>query len=137
VYGSGESDGYHWYAMQYLDGQSLDQWRQTQSGMVPQGSGAWHNRARFVARMGVAAASALHYAHGLGTLHRDIKPGNLLLDRDEHVWVTDFGLAKALEAEGLTHSGDMLGTLQYMAPEQFAGNYDVRTEVYALGVTLY
>ena len=137
VYGSGESDGYHWYAMQYLDGQSLDQWRQQQSELVPEGAGAWRNRARFVARMGTAAASALHYAHSLGTLHRDIKPGNFLLDRDDHLWVTDFGLAKALEAEGLTHSGDLLGTLQYMAPEQFAGIYDVRSEVYALGVTLY
>lgn len=137
VYGSGESDGYHWYAMQHIDGQSLDEWRQRQSELVPEGSGAWRSRARFVARIGTAAASALHYAHSLGTLHRDIKPGNFLLDRDDHLWVTDFGLAKALEAEGLTNSGDLLGTLQYMAPEQFAGIYDVRSEVYALGVTLY
>ena len=137
VYGSGESDGYHWYAMQYLNGQSLDQWRATQSEMVPEGSGAWRNRARFVARIGVAAANALHYAHGMGTLHRDIKPGNFMVDQDGHLWVTDFGLAKALEAEGLTMSGDLVGTLQYMAPEQFAGTYDVRSEVYALGVTLY
>lgn len=137
VYGSGESDGYHWYAMQHLSGQSLDRWRQTQSGLMPEGSGAWSVRARFVARIGAAAASALHYAHGLGTMHRDIKPGNFLLDQDDHLWVTDFGLAKALESEGLTNSGDLLGTLQYMAPEQFAGDYDVRSEVYALGVTLY
>ena len=137
VYGSGESDGYHWYAMQHLDGQSLDKWRQQQSELVPEGSGAWRNRSRFIARLGIAAAGALHYAHSLGTLHRDIKPGNFLLDREDHLWVTDFGLAKALEVDGLTHSGDLLGTLQYMAPEQFAGTYDVRSEVYALGVTLY
>lgn len=137
VYGSGESDGYHWYAMQYLKGQSLDRWQKTQSERVPEGSGAWRSRSRFVARIGADAASALEYAHGLGTLHRDIKPGNFLLDQDDHLWVTDFGLAKALEAEGLTNSGDLLGTLQYMAPEQFAGTYDVRSEVYALGVTLY
>ncbi len=137
VFGSGESDGYHWYAMQYIGGESLDHWRTQQAERPPQGSGAWRNRARFVARIGAQAASALHYAHSQGTMHRDVKPGNLLLDHDDHLWVTDFGLAKALEAEGLTHSGDLLGTLQYMAPEQFHGQYDARSEVYALGVTLY
>ena len=137
VYGSGESDGYHWYAMQFIAGQSLDQWREAQRERPPQGAGAWTSRARFVARIGVAAASALHAAHGQGTLHRDIKPGNFLLDAQDELWVTDFGLAKALENDALTRSGDMVGTLQYMAPEQFAGEYDVRSEVYALGVTLY
>ncbi|MBL8754185.1 MAG: serine/threonine protein kinase, partial [Planctomycetes bacterium] len=137
VFGSGESDGYHWYAMQFIVGASLDSWRAEQAAAPPQGSGAWRARARFVARVGEQAASALHYAHGLGTLHRDIKPANLLVEHHDQVWVTDFGLAKALEAEGLTQTGDLLGTLQYMAPEQFAGSYDVRSEVYALGVTLY
>ncbi|MEZ6037760.1 MAG: serine/threonine-protein kinase [Planctomycetota bacterium] len=137
VYGSGESDGYHWYAMQFINGQSLDRWREQQAQRPPEGAGAWTARARFVARVGAAAAAALHCAHGMGTLHRDIKPGNFLLDQDDHLWVTDFGLAKSLEQVGLTHSGDLVGTLQYMAPEQFAGHYDVRSEVYALGVTLY
>ncbi|MEO6596802.1 MAG: serine/threonine-protein kinase [Planctomycetota bacterium] len=137
VFGSGESEGYHWYAMQFISGESLDRWRQQQAEAVPSGSGAWRARSHFVARIGAQAASALHYAHGEGTLHRDVKPANLLLENDDHLWVTDFGLAKALEAEGLTHSGDLLGTLQYMAPEQFVGRYDVCSEVYALGVTLY
>ncbi len=137
VFGSGESDGYHWYAMQFIAGQSLDQWRQAERQPLPAGSGAWSNRGRFLARIGVQAASALHYAHGLGTLHRDIKPANLLLENVDHLWVTDFGLAKALEGDGITLTGDLVGTLQYMAPEQFAGQYDVRSEVYALGVTLY
>ncbi|MFY9344399.1 MAG: serine/threonine-protein kinase, partial [Planctomycetota bacterium] len=137
VFGSGESDGYHWYAMQFIAGVSLEAWRDQQREAPPVGSGAWKSRARFVARLGVQAAQALHCAHELGTLHRDIKPGNLLLEQNDHLWVTDFGLAKALEAEGLTNSGDLLGTLQYMAPEQFAGHYDARSEVYALGVTLY
>ena len=137
VFGSGESDGYHWYAMQFIDGESLDGWRRAQAEQPPKGPGAWRTRARFVARLGAQAASALQHAHSLGTLHRDVKPGNLLLQGGDHLWVTDFGLAKALEADGLTHSGDLLGTLQYMAPEQFAGQYDVCSEVYALGVTLH
>lgn len=137
VYGSGESDGYHWYAMQFVVGVSLDRWQTEQRRAPPVGVGAWRARANFVARLGQQAAGALHWAHLQGTLHRDIKPGNLLLEQNDHLWVTDFGLAKALEQDGLTRSGDVLGTLQYMAPEQFAGQYDVRSEVYALGVTLY
>ncbi|MBL8735217.1 MAG: serine/threonine protein kinase, partial [Planctomycetes bacterium] len=137
VYGSGESDGYHWYAMQFIVGASLDRWQAEQRQAPPVGSGAWRTRARYVARLGQQAASALHWAHLQGTLHRDVKPGNLLLEQNDHLWVTDFGLAKALEQDGLTRSGDVLGTLQYLAPEQFAGQYDVRSEVYALGVTLY
>ncbi len=137
VFGSGESDGFHWYAMQFIAGESLDHWQKVHATTPPADAGSWRDRARLVARIGAQAASALHYAHEQGTLHRDIKPANLLLAHDDHVWVTDFGLAKALEAEGLTHSSDLLGTLQYMAPEQFAGQYDAASEVYALGVTLY
>lgn len=137
VFGSGESDGYHWYAMQFIAGQSLDRWRAACAAAPPAGAAAWRAHAQAVARIGVQAAAALQCAHEQGTLHRDVKPGNLLLEHGGHLWVTDFGLAKALEAEGITHSGDLLGTLQYMAPEQFAGQYDVRSEVYALGVTLY
>ncbi len=90
-----------------------------------------------VARIGLQVADALSYAHSQGTLHRDIKPANLLLDGQGVVWVTDFGLAKAIEESNLTHTGDVVGTLQYMAPEQFYGEYDTRTDIYCLGLTLY
>ena len=94
--------------------------------------------AKEVARVGLQVAEALDYAHGQGVLHRDIKPSNLLLDVQGTVWVTDFGLAKAMaDSDNLTNEGDVLGTLRYMAPERFRGQSDARSDVYALGLTLY
>jgi WD40 repeat protein len=93
--------------------------------------------ARGVARIGVQVAEALAYAHTQGILHRDIKPSNLLLDRNGDVWVTDFGLAKAVGAADLTQTGDIVGTLRYMAPERFRGEADARADIYALGLVLY
>ena len=91
---------------------------------------------RSVAQIGRQAAQGLAYAHARGIVHRDIKPSNLLLDTAGVVWITDFGLAKA-EDDGLTATGDILGTLRYMAPERFRGEGDARADVYALGLTLY
>jgi WD40 repeat protein/serine/threonine protein kinase len=91
-----------------------------------------------VARVGMQVADALAYAAGQGVLHRDIKPSNLLLDDTGNVWVTDFGLAKAdTDGDNLTHTGDVIGTLRYMAPERFNGQGDVRSDIYSLGLTLY
>jgi serine/threonine protein kinase len=90
-----------------------------------------------VARIGLQAAEALAYAHSQGVVHRDIKPSNLLLDTEGRVWITDFGLAKAEDSEELTQPGAILGTLRYMAPERFHGQADARSDVYALGATLY
>jgi serine/threonine protein kinase/tetratricopeptide (TPR) repeat protein len=91
-----------------------------------------------VARIGVQVAEALEYANSQGIVHRDIKPSNLLLDNHGTVWVTDFGLAKALaDGENLTHTGDIVGTLRYMAPERFVGHADARGDIYSLGLTLY
>jgi serine/threonine protein kinase/WD40 repeat protein len=90
-----------------------------------------------VARVGVQVAEALHYAHQHGILHRDVKPSNLLLDGQGVVWVTDFGLAKADDSADLTHTGDVVGTLRYLAPERFNGQSDARSDLYGLGLTLY
>jgi serine/threonine protein kinase/WD40 repeat protein/tetratricopeptide (TPR) repeat protein len=91
---------------------------------------------RTVARLGLQVAEALAYAHSQKIVHRDIKPSNLLLDLHGTIWVTDFGLAKQ-EEEDLTHAGDVVGTLRYMAPERFNGVSDARGDIYSLGLTLY
>ena len=79
---------------------------------------------RSVARVGLQVAGALEYAHTQGILHRDIKPSNVLLDAQGTAWVADFGLAKAVEGDDLTHTGDIVGTIRYMAPERFQGRCD-------------
>jgi serine/threonine protein kinase/WD40 repeat protein len=91
---------------------------------------------RSVARIGRQVAEALAHAHARGIIHRDIKPSNLLLDMTGIVWITDFGLAKTGD-NSLTTTGDIVGTLRYMAPERFQGECDERTDVYGLGLTLY
>src|SRR5206468_11200242 len=101
------------------------------------GSGPEGGFYRGVARLGLQVADALAYAHRQGVLHRDIKPSNLLLDAQGTVWVTDFGLAKAEGADELTHTGDIVGTLRYMAPERFDGQSLPQGDVYSLGLTLY
>lgn len=98
------------------------------------------NYFRTLAEWGVRLAEALEYAHSVGVIHRDIKPANLMLDAQGGIWVTDFGLAQIETDAGLTMTGDILGTLRYMSPEQAVGErglVDARTDVYSLGATLY
>ena len=89
-----------------------------------------------LAKLGYQVADGLAYAHGKRVLHRDIKPANLLLDTQGVVWITDFGLAKINE-DNLTRSGDIVGTIRYMAPERFRGQVDARSDIYSLGLCLY
>ncbi len=164
VFGVGEEKGIHYYAMQFIEGRSLDrileEARRARGGGPPifpslggsskevqatandgRGSSGTnsperrHHRA--VARVGLQVAEALAYAHAQGILHRDIKPSNLLLDAVGTVWITDFGLAKGDETDALTQAGDIVGTIAYLAPERLEGKSDARSDVYALGLTLY
>jgi WD40 repeat protein/serine/threonine protein kinase len=113
-----------------------------QRGREPSSGSSTRSREyiRTVAELGVQVAEALDHAHTRGILHRDIKPANLLLDDQGQLWVTDFGLAHIQGCPGLTMTGDILGTLRYMSPEQALAKrvvIDGRTDVYSLGVTLY
>lgn len=93
-----------------------------------------------IARHIAEVAGALHYAHGVGVVHRDIKPHNLLMGRDGRLRISDFGLARLAEQPGMTMTGELLGSPLYMSPEQIMGDpsrVDHRTDVYSLGATLY
>ena len=93
---------------------------------------------RTVARIGAEAAEALEHAHSLGVLHRDVKPGNLLIDKTGKVYVADFGLATVPQEETITRTGGVVGTAAYMSPEQAIDSrrVDARSDVYSLGATL-
>jgi serine/threonine protein kinase len=173
IYSVGCERGVHFYAMQYIEGQTLAEviaelrrlgGRETAgdeptspyvagaeaatADTIPERPGALataYSAAqtqffRSVVQLGVQAAEALEHAHGYGVVHRDIKPGNLLVDGHGHLWVTDFGLAQFHSDAALTLTGDLLGTLRYMSPEQALarrGLVDHRTDIYSLGATLY
>ena len=93
-----------------------------------------------VAGWGIQAAEALEHAHQMGVVHRDIKPSNLLIDLQGQLWITDFGLAFTRGGTSVTATGDVVGTLRYMSPEQASGHsraVDHHTDIYSLAVTLY
>ena len=165
VFGVGEHDGLPYYVMQLIPGGGVNavvwQWRKEKGlsgdsdremqALRPDTKPTHESQAaayelhasapkygdwRFIAAVGLQTAAALDYAHKQGVLHRDVKPANLILD-GETVWVTDFGLAKLMDTDGLTATGDILGTLQYLPPECLTGRADPRSDVYGLGATLY
>ena len=126
----GERDGFCYFSMDFVNGGQLDE-------VVKQEPMAIRQAAELIAKV----ARTVHYAHEHGILHRDIKPGNILLDKNGEPHLTDFGLARLVETEStVTHTLDVLGTPSYMAPEQAAGEHaklSKATDVYGLGAVLY
>ncbi|WP_372722716.1 protein kinase [Novipirellula sp.] len=146
VYAVGCERGVHYYAMQFIDGMSVDEIilkRSLEFQSVDQGdtpSQSVTDDWRTTVGQAIQAAEGLHAAHEFGVVHRDVKPSNLLIDQNGKLWVTDFGLARVQSDVSLTQSGDIVGTMKYMSPEQARGEsaiVDGRTDVYSLGVTLY
>lgn len=132
VFAIGCERGVHFYAMRYIDGQSLGDWID--------GHDATPTNWPTVVRYAIQVADGMQAAHEFGIVHRDIKPSNLLLDGNDNVWITDFGLARMQTDVSLTGSGDIVGTMRYMSPEQARGDsaiVDGRTDVYSLAATLY
>ena len=163
IHALGEDQGTWYYAMDLVEGTSLDQILSLAEAMK---SGASlpattpveqravtasrlldteaSDRVRYarIAEMFAGLADALHVAHQAGIVHRDVKPANLLLDQDGALHITDFGVARLMAdaGEGMTRTGDIVGTPTYMSPEQAraaTGSIDARTDVYSLGATLY
>jgi serine/threonine-protein kinase len=125
----GRYQGTSYVAMEYVQGQTLEQL------LAKRGPHPW----REVVDLGIQICDALHYAHEHGVVHRDLKPSNLMISDQGQIKLTDFGIAKDLDATALTATGRTLGTAAYMAPEQIRGTPAVshKTDLYALGVVLY
>jgi len=125
----GRFRGTSYIAMEYIPGPTLEKI------IADRGSLPW----REVVELGIQICDALHYSHEFGVVHRDLKPSNLMITTDGKIKLTDFGIAKDLDATALTAEGRTLGTAAYMSPEQIKGSPPVshKTDLYALGVVFY
>ncbi|NIV28657.1 MAG: protein kinase [Anaerolineae bacterium] len=129
IHDVGHQQGIYYIVMELLEGRTLKQ--------MIEGEGALSiERANRIVEQ---VAAALDYAHQQGFVHRDVKPANIFVGKDDHTTLTDFGIAKAAsEAQQLTRTGILMGTPEYMSPEQAEGEgVDYRTDLYALGIVLY
>lgn len=130
VYEVGRDGGQHFFSMGYVDGQSLSACVAQRGPLAPLEA----------VQLMLHVAAAVEYAHGQGVVHRDLKPQNVLLAKDNRPLVTDFGLAKYVNEEGFTLDGQIVGTPSFMSPEQALGKLDEvgpRSDVYSLGALLY
>jgi len=128
VHDHGVIDGVRFFTMQHVEGESLaDRLRRQRPLPLPLAVGLFHQ-----------IASAIAAVHERGVVHRDVKPKNVLVDPSDHAWVTDFGLATSARVRPLTRAGEILGTPDYMSPEQVRGEpADPRCDVFTLGVVFF
>ena len=145
VHSVGLEENTPYYSMEYVEGETLGELIGRQNGGEPQEETPFgpRNDVRYaisLAEAFAAVADGLQHAHSRGVVHRDIKPSNLILDGDRQLRILDFGLARLEGQESLTVSGDLMGTVLYMSPEQAMAKripLDHRTDVYSLGATMY
>jgi len=123
-----EEEGTHYITMEYVPGEDL-------KSFIKRAGTLGAGKAIFIAKQ---VCEGLAQAHKLGVVHRDMKPQNIMIDRDGNARIMDFGIARSLEVKGITESGVMIGTPQYMSPEQVEGiEADQRSDIYSLGIILY
>ena len=128
VIDAGEDGGYPYIVFEYVEGETLKQ-RIDRLGRLPVDEAAAY---------AIEVGRGLAAAHAQRLIHRDVKPQNVLIDAEGRAKVTDFGIARSLESDGLTKTGRVLGTTDYVAPEQAMGQgVDARCDIYSLGVLLY
>src|SRR5580704_17128324 len=128
IYDLGEAEGIKFITMEYVEGEDL--------------AAVLHQRTKLPPQEAVGiidqVCRALEAAHRVGVIHRDLKPQNIMCEKSGRILVMDFGLAKTLESERMTQTGAMVGTMEYMSPEQaLAGNLDQRSDIFSLGLIFY
>jgi serine/threonine-protein kinase len=128
MYDIGESEGTHFITMEYVPGEDLKSFmRRAKQLSIPT-----------VISIAKQICEGLDEAHKLGIVHRDIKPSNIMIDKDGNVHIMDFGIARSVKAEGITGAGVMIGTPEYMSPEQVESKeVNQLSDLYSLGVILY